>query len=239
MQQCEKVLVCPWNHDPAVVGTHVLLSVLNDSLRQSPVLVQVYASNVRTIDIPYPAADDTALKALAVLPDAPAPSTAMSAGAAAAHMDDTLLVQPRTAASHDQQQQHEHKPHRPPHELSAEVGELARREDVELAAAALHLPDACGYLRLAKLSDRWVPLEAHFGIPLFDDALNAAVLQRIEARRLFTAGQLRQYTRAVRTLALDVLDFIALMGGGDAGGGAVPLPTRQLVFDGERLSVVV
>ena len=151
----------------------MLVSVLNDALRQSPVLVQAYTygrAKPETLDLPFPDMPDfslTASAAAAAGADEPGPADAPAAAA----------------------------PTHAGHALPALAIELAQTPLAQSAAAALRFNSTCGYLRLLRLNEQWVPLEAHMGIPLFDGALNAAVLQRIEARRLFAAPSPHRHRR--------------------------------------------
>jgi hypothetical protein len=229
------VLLCTWNHDPSIVGVPVMLSVLNDALRLSPVLVIALAADrarVDTVDIPFPNAplpDDLAV--------GPAPLDDAAAAPAAAEAAPLEPSPPETPSAASVTPMEGMTPLRPAGAAQAAAA-LAADASVQRVAAALGLSSGCGYVRMARLGGRWVPLEAHFGLPLFDAALNATVLDRLAARQLLGAAGLRAHTRACRLFALDLLDFIARIGGAQVGSGAMPMPTRAVVFDGSQISVL-
>ena len=66
-----------------------------------------------------------------------------------------------------------------------------------------------GYVRLLKLDSGWVPLDMHFGIPLFDRTLNEDVCRRAAKAGTFASAEtLRKHAREQRGLALRLLTFV-------------------------------
>eukprot|EP00741_Cyanophora_paradoxa_P022376 tig00021462_g21602.t1 len=97
---------------------------------------------------------------------------------------------------------------------------------------------------------KWVPLELHFGVPLFDGAMTRTLLQTVRRRRLFDGPSVQRHKESSASLVNALRAFIAEhCGGGGAAGAAfgaagdlaqslappVPLPTRSLLFDGSQV----
>lgn len=231
------MLLCTWNHDPTIVNVSVLLATLNDALRQSPVLVQAYAHAGQKpvfADIPFPllpasrrasrqALSETASPVPATAADDNEPTTTVAPAAAEEPHGTILGADDEPVDVTDQ----------------ATLRALEASATVEQTVRALHLQHSIGYLRMMKLGDAWVPLEVQFGIPLFDNRLNAEILRRIGTLNLFDAHARVEHTRASRHLTLDLLDFVATLGGAEAssqGVALVPYPAKDVTFDGSVLS---
>eukprot|EP01113_Clastostelium_recurvatum_P032633 TRINITY_DN4219_c0_g1_i6.p1 TRINITY_DN4219_c0_g1~~TRINITY_DN4219_c0_g1_i6.p1 ORF type:complete len:867 (+),score=237.19 TRINITY_DN4219_c0_g1_i6:26-2626(+) len=71
----------------------------------------------------------------------------------------------------------------------------------------------------------WVPLEVHFGLPIFNTKLNRQVMDKIRDRQLFGEEALRHHSKQSRVLALRLLDFIATY---QTASGPVPHPATPL-----------
>ena len=108
----------------------------------------------------------------------------------------------------------------------------------------LHLEDVCGYIRLLKYSSRdgdavWVPLDLHFGIPLFSISLNEDICARVLRKRTFSEEGLTRFSRTSRTLALRVLHFVRLSRALELDSDVssrLPLPTHHMCFQQGVLS---
>jgi len=115
----------------------------------------------------------------------------------------------------------------------------------------LGLESTCGYIRLIRSGlvmpglekETWVPLDVHFGIPLFDQGLNKIICDRILSLNLFDSVHLRKHSRKTRELVLRLFHFIASHQDRhldvDADGGMltkIALPTHNISFDGKTLS---
>ena len=98
-----------------------------------------------------------------------------------------------------------------------------------------------GYVRLIKLDDGWAPLDLHFGIPLFDAALNDQVCKRaVKARTFSSSEQLRKHTRDQRELATRLLSFVASYQStrvrAETDDHAVPQPGANFIFQNGTVS---
>jgi hypothetical protein len=83
-------------------------------------------------------------------------------------------------------------------------------------AKVANLSRVCGFVKMLFLDDpttphgqRWVPLQVHYGLPLFSTAVTEATCTKIEQSRLFTEKNLQHVSKSNRRLALQLLDFIA------------------------------
>ena len=117
---------------------------------------------------------------------------------------------------------------------------------LKLLEEKLGLASTCGYLRMIRLgrpsedevADHWVPLDIHFGIPLFDQNLNKIICDRIQTSNLFDSTHLRTHSMNSRALALRLLHFIAshqdrsmVLDAEGSGISKVALPTHNVCFD--------
>jgi len=75
----------------------------------------------------------------------------------------------------------------------------------------LSLNSNCGYVRLTRTpSGGWALLDVHFGLPLFDLALNAQICIRVANSGLLQRSELRgRHSRNMRLLSLRFLSFMS------------------------------
>ena len=128
------------------------------------------------------------------------------------------------------------------------MGELRGGVTADAAAAVAKVVDslrcsrAVGYIRLIHLGGGWVPLDVHFGLPLFDARLNEAICQRAERVGTFRAAtELRRHVRETRELALRLLTFVASYHAGAPAGAelaAFPVPSESLLFENGALAML-
>ncbi|PAA70011.1 hypothetical protein BOX15_Mlig003542g1 [Macrostomum lignano] len=128
-------------------------------------------------------------------------------------------------------------------ELPGDQGALVSRLFSEL-----DLQCQCGYITLlceSAPSNGCTLLDLHFGVPLFDSGVTAAVCQGLIERELLSERNKAPLLRANRALTLSLLDFIAEWTGSAqpvvASGSrmATPLPSRSLQFFDSKLSYAV
>mmetsp|Transcript_39796 Transcript_39796/g.100327 ORF Transcript_39796/g.100327 Transcript_39796/m.100327 type:complete len:151 (-) Transcript_39796:51-503(-) len=116
---------------------------------------------------------------------------------------------------------------------------LTTHPHVRKLAARLHFDESIGFVRMMNLSDcvesdAWVPLEVHFGMPLFESCLNDACCAAISRLGLFDTANLEKHRFYNRELCVGLLSFIeevCLVNTDEAGlGERVPPPTSLVTF---------
>lgn len=111
---------------------------------------------------------------------------------------------------------------------------LHSHPSIKALSRVVPLESSFGFIRMKLIDNprsnvvKWVPLELHFGIPLFSIPLNRAVCEGIEKFRLFSDKNLSNYNKRSRMLALRVLDFISECNGEtvDLELGVIPYPSK-------------
>uniref|UniRef100_A0A1I8H1S7 Protein FAM91A1 n=1 Tax=Macrostomum lignano TaxID=282301 RepID=A0A1I8H1S7_9PLAT len=120
-------------------------------------------------------------------------------------------------------------------ELPGDQGALISSANAATSRCYVNLPPSNGCTLL----------DLHFGVPLFDSGVTAAVCQGLIERELLSERNKAPLLRANRALTLSLLDFIAEWTGSAqpvvASGSrmATPLPSRSLQFFDSKLSYAV
>mmetsp|Transcript_43609 Transcript_43609/g.70821 ORF Transcript_43609/g.70821 Transcript_43609/m.70821 type:complete len:489 (+) Transcript_43609:784-2250(+) len=105
----------------------------------------------------------------------------------------------------------------------------------------LKLGCSLGFIRLAKWQEDWVPLEVHFGLPLFKDDMNQQALQAIRDHSLCSEKSLHTHRENMQQLTSELTDFIQkYQNKGSALSENVlsRYPMVPLAFDGKELSIL-
>uniref|UniRef100_A0A7N9AXR4 Family with sequence similarity 91 member A1 n=1 Tax=Mastacembelus armatus TaxID=205130 RepID=A0A7N9AXR4_9TELE len=249
-QVYDRLLITSWGHDPGVVPTSNVLTMLNDALTHSAVLIQGHGVHGQgeTVHIPFPFDEEDlkgefsysnmcAHKALQKLKE---------------HVDLEHQCGYITMLNSNNR-------HRRRASDSAECGGLdtnGSTESFELVTEENN-GDKMGkvmrlVLSLPALSseDEWAPLELCFGMPLFSSELNRKVCRKIASHKLCSNESLQELLHSSRKLSLKVLSFVQSFQDGsqpsdlDSGvsnplsqppaESGVPLPALNLLFkDGQ------
>ncbi|XP_007898758.1 protein FAM91A1 [Callorhinchus milii] len=252
-QNFDRLLITSWGHDPGVVPTSNVLSMLNDALTHSAVLIQGYGihGHGETVHVPFPF-DEQQMKG------------EFSRSNMCAHQSLKVLSEKVdldhfcgyvTMLNHRVQ----HTNDRCLNAESDEKGESdspsgsdaqGSTESFELVADE-PVADTVSN-RITEVSTReheWMPLELCFGIPLFVSELNQTVCQKIATHGLCGKESLQKLLHSSRKLSLQVLNFVqSFQDPGDSDSGVatllnqpppdagVPLPAKNLIFKDGVLS---
>ncbi|XP_055490719.1 protein FAM91A1 isoform X1 [Leucoraja erinacea] len=253
LQGYDRLLITSWGHDPGVVPTSNVLSMLNDALTHSAVLIQGYGihGDGETTYIPFPfdeveingefsrsnMCSHRALKVLREKVDLE-------------HFCGFVnMVNPRACryngrrSSEDLDEKEEFESPSGSVQGSTESFELVADEPVADS----------GTKRTGEVStveQDWIPLEVCFGIPLFVSELNRHVCRKIAAHGLCGKENLLKLLHSSRKLSLQVLSFVqSFQETSDSDSGVtnlfpytssidagVPLPAKSLIFKDGVLS---
>uniref|UniRef100_A0A4W6CLY1 Family with sequence similarity 91 member A1 n=1 Tax=Lates calcarifer TaxID=8187 RepID=A0A4W6CLY1_LATCA len=226
-QVYDRLLITSWGHDPGVVPTSNVLTMLNDALTHSAVLIQVSAhTHMKTVHIPFPFDEEDLKgefsysnmcvhKALQKLKE---------------HVD--LEHQCGYVTMLNSNNRHRRRP----------------SDSQTFSLSFLSLTHA--FLSALSSEDEWVPLELCFGMPLFSSELNRKVCRKIASHKLCSNESLQELLHSSRKLSLKVLSFVQSFQDGsqpsdlDSGvsnplsqppaESGVPLPALNLLFkDGQ------
>uniref|UniRef100_A0A670Y327 Family with sequence similarity 91 member A1 n=1 Tax=Pseudonaja textilis TaxID=8673 RepID=A0A670Y327_PSETE len=261
-QGYDRLLITSWGHDPGVVPTSNVLTMLNDALTHSAVLIQGHGIHGvgETIHIPFPLdeaeqqGDFSRLnmgvhKALKMLRE---------------KMDLQHLCGYITMLN-----PFSHPVKRKLSDASEEKEdpELALGSDVNGSTESFEMVIEEPYIDpAAKQSPEvptteleWVPLELSFGIPLFSSDLNRKVCRKIASHGLCSRESLQKLLHSSRKLSLQVLSFVhsfqenistmellseasfsssasSLLSPLTSADAGVPLPAKNLMFKDGVLS---
>uniref|UniRef100_A0ACB8FFM0 Uncharacterized protein n=1 Tax=Sphaerodactylus townsendi TaxID=933632 RepID=A0ACB8FFM0_9SAUR len=260
-QGYDRLLITSWGHDPGVVPTSNVLTMLNDALTHSAVLIQGHGMHGigETIHMPFPF--DEA--------EQQGEFSRVNAGAHRA----LRILREKMDLQHfcgymTMLNPSSHHGHRKLSDASDGKGEpqLALGSDVNGSTESFEMvieeppvdPAAKQSPEVPTTELEWVPLELCFGIPLFSSELNRKVCQKIASHGLCSKDSLQKLLHSSRKLSLQVLSFVhsfqesistmdllseasfspslSLLSppaGADAG---VPLPAKNLMFKDGVLS---
>ncbi|RXN26114.1 FAM91A1 isoform X2 [Labeo rohita] len=248
-QAYDRLLITSWGHDPGVVPTSNVLTMLNDALTHSAVLIQGHGmhGHGETVHVPFPF-DDEDLKAEFSYSN-------MCAHKALKILRDKVDLEHQcgyiTMLNHNNRHRRRPSDADGDPELSGVLDANGSNESFELVTEENN-GDGSKKLGIEGSSseDEWVPLELCFGMPLFSSELNRKVCQRIVSHKLCSKDSLQELLHSSRKLALKVLSFVHSFQDGkqpadpDSGvsgplsqppaESGVPLPAINLLFkDGE------
>uniref|UniRef100_A0AAZ3R155 FAM91A1 n=1 Tax=Oncorhynchus tshawytscha TaxID=74940 RepID=A0AAZ3R155_ONCTS len=244
-QVFDRLLITSWGHDPGVVPTSNVLTMLNDALTHSAVLIQGHGlqGHGETVHVPFPF-DREDLKG------------EFSSSNMCVHKA-LLLLREKVDLEHQcgyitmlnpnsrhRRRASESSDGRDSH-LGGGLEANSSTESFELVTE-----DNNGGKQAAEVpltEDEWVPLELCFGMPLFSSELNRKICRKIASHGLCSKDSLQDLLHSSRTLSLNVLSFVQSFQGGshlDSGvsgplsqppaESGVPLPALNLIFkDGQ------
>ncbi|RVE66481.1 hypothetical protein OJAV_G00108030 [Oryzias javanicus] len=248
-QVYDRLLITSWGHDPGVVPTSNVLTMLNDALTHSAVLIQGHGmhGHGETVHIPFPFDEEDLKgefsysnmcvhKALQKLKE---------------HVD--LRHQCGYVTMLNSNNRHRRRASDPTEcrgdtHLGGGLDTNGSTESFELVTEE----NGEGRVKTDTLSseDEWVPLELCFGMPLFSSELNRKVCRKIASHKLCSSESLQELLHSSRKLSLKVLSFVQSFQDGsqlsdlDSGvsnplsqrlaESGVPLPSLNLLFkDGQ------
>ncbi|XP_072906565.1 protein FAM91A1 isoform X1 [Hemitrygon akajei] len=244
-QGYDRLLITSWGHDPGVVLTSNVLSMLNDALTHSAVLVQGFGihGEGETTYVPFPF-DEVEMNGEFSRSNM-CSHRALKALRAKVDLDHFCgfvnMLNPRARRSsgrrpsEDLDEKEEFESSSGSVQGSTESFELVTDEPVSDSAVKRTF-------EASTTEQDWIPLELCFGIPLFVSELNRRVCQKIAAHGLCGKESLQKLLHSSRKLSLQVLSFVqSFQETGDSDGTTlfpqtssidvgVPLPAKNLIF---------
>ncbi|KAL7830271.1 hypothetical protein SRHO_G00313980 [Serrasalmus rhombeus] len=209
-QAYDRLLITSWGHDPGVVPTSNVLTMLNDALTHSAVLIQGHGmhGHGEMVHIPFPFDEEDLKgefsytnmcvhKALKILRD----KVDLKHQCGYITMLNCNNRHRRRASDADVGGDSE---------LGAGFDANGSNESFELVAEENNGDGGKrhGTEGVSSVEDEWVPLELCFGMPLFSSELNRKVCQRIVSHKLCSKDSLQELLHSSRKLALKVLSFV-------------------------------
>ncbi|XP_031152196.1 protein FAM91A1 isoform X1 [Sander lucioperca] len=249
-QVYDRLLITSWGHDPGVVPTSNVLTMLNDALTHSAVLIQGHGmhGHGETVHIPFPFdAEDLkgefsysnmcVHKALQKLKE----NVDLEHQCGYITMLNSNNRHRRRASDSTECRGDTH--------LGGGLDTNGSTESFELVTEENN-GESKGKTDSLSSEDEWVPLELCFGMPLFSSELNRKVCQKIASHKLCCNESLQELLHSSRKLSLKVLSFVQSFQDGvqpsdlDSGvsnplsqppaESGVPLPALNLLFkDGQ------
>ncbi|XP_073319496.1 protein FAM91A1 isoform X1 [Pagrus major] len=212
-QVYDRLLITSWGHDPGVVPTSNVLTMLNDALTHSAVLIQGHGmhGHGETVHIPFPF-DEEDLKADFSYSNM---CTHKSLQKLKENVD--LEHQCGYITMLNANNRHRRRP-----SDSTECrgtffqgdthlgGGLDTNGSTESFELVTEENNGDGKVKTDTLNseDEWVPLELCFGMPLFSSELNRKVCRKIASHKLCCNESLQELLHSSRKLSLKVLSFV-------------------------------
>ncbi|XP_068431956.1 protein FAM91A1 isoform X2 [Clinocottus analis] len=247
-QAYDRLLITSWGHDPGVVPSSNVLTMLNDALTHSAVLIQGHGmhGHGETVHIPFPFDDEDLKgefsysnmcvhKALQTLKE----------NVDLEHQCGYITMlnannRHRRRASDSTECRGAWDTH-----LGGGLDNNGSTESFELVTEENN-GEIKGKTDTLSSEDEWVPLELCFGMPLFCSELNRKVCRKIASHKLCSNESLQELLHSSRKLSLKVLSFVQSFQDGmqpadlDSGvsnplsqppaESGVPLPALNLFF---------
>ncbi|XP_047239885.1 protein FAM91A1 isoform X1 [Girardinichthys multiradiatus] len=248
-QAFDRLLITSWGHDPGVVPTSNVLTMLNDALTHSAVLIQGHGmhGHGETVHIPFPF-DEEDLKGEFSYSNMCVHKALLKLKE---HVD--LEHQCGYITMLNSNNRHRRRTSdsvecRGETHLGGGLDTNGSTESFELVTE--ENSEGKGKTDALSSEDEWVPLELCFGMPLFSSELNRRVCRKIASHKLCSNESLQELLHSSRKLSLKVLSFVHLFQDGgqpsdpDSGvsnplsqppaESGVPLPSLNLLFkDGQ------
>ncbi|XP_078123232.1 protein FAM91A1 isoform X2 [Sander vitreus] len=244
-QVYDRLLITSWGHDPGVVPTSNVLTMLNDALTHSAVLIQGHGmhGHGETVHIPFPF-DAEDLKGEFSYSN-------MCVHKALQKLKENVDLEHQCGYITMLNSNNRHR-RRGSDSTECRGGGLdtnGSTESFELVTEENN-GESKGKTDSLSSEDEWVPLELCFGMPLFSSELNRKVCQKIASHKLCCNESLQELLHSSRKLSLKVLSFVQSFQDGvqpsdlDSGvsnplsqppaESGVPLPALNLLFkDGQ------
>ncbi|XP_072303558.1 protein FAM91A1 isoform X2 [Eucyclogobius newberryi] len=250
-QVYDRLLITSWGHDPGVVPTSNVLTMLNDALTHSAVLIQGHGmhGHGETVHIPFPF-DEEDLKGEFSYSN-------MCVHKALQKLKDFVDLEHQCGYITMLNSNDKHRRRlsdsgecRGETHLGGALDNNGSTESFELVTEENNGESKSKAESLSS-EDKWVPLELCFGMPLFSSELNRKVCRKIASHKLFSSESLQELLHSSRKLSLKVLSFVQSFQdsglGTDQDSGVsnplsqppaeagVPLPALNLLFKDGRL----
>nr|XP_057903599.1 protein FAM91A1 [Doryrhamphus excisus] len=249
-QAYDRLLITSWGHDPGVVPTSNVLTMLNDALTHSAVLIQGHGvhGHGETVHIPFPF-DQEELKG-----DFSYSNMCVHKALRKLREHVDLEHQCGYVTMLNSNNRHRRRPSdtiecRGDTHLGGGLDTNGSTESFELVTEENN-GDGKAKADALSCEDEWVPLELCFGMPLFSSELNRKVCRKIAAHKLCSGESLQELLHSSRKLSLKVLSFVQTFQDGaqpcdlDSGvsnplsqpppESGVPLPALNLLYkDGQ------
>ncbi|KAF3707467.1 Protein FAM91A1 [Channa argus] len=249
-QVYDRLLITSWGHDPGVVPTSNVLTMLNDALTHSAVLIQGHGmhGHGETVHIPFPF-DEEDLKGEFSYSN-------MCVHKALQKLKEHVDLQHQCGYITMLNSNNRHRRRtsdsaecRGDTHLGGGLDTNGSTESFELVTEDNN-GEGKGKADTLSSEDEWVPLELCFGMPLFSSELNRKVCRKIASHKLCSNESLQELLHSSRKLSLRVLSFVELYQDGSETAtldsntstplsqppveSGVPLPALNLLFqDGE------
>ncbi|XP_036949080.1 protein FAM91A1 isoform X4 [Acanthopagrus latus] len=208
-QVYDRLLITSWGHDPGVVPTSNVLTMLNDALTHSAVLIQGHGmhGHGETVHIPFPF-DEEDLKAEFSYSNM---CTHKSLQKLKEHVD--LEHQCGYITMLNANNRHRRRPSdstecRGDTHLGGGLDTNGSTESFELVTEENNGDGSKVKTDTLNAEDEWVPLELCFGMPLFSSELNRKVCRKIASHKLCCNESLQELLHSSRKLSLKVLSFV-------------------------------
>ncbi|XP_040044565.1 protein FAM91A1 isoform X1 [Gasterosteus aculeatus] len=249
-QVYDRLLITSWGHDPGVVPSSNVLTMLNDALTHSAVLIQGHGmhGHGESVHIPFPFnAED--LKGEFSYSN-------MCVHKALQKLKENVDLEHQcgyitmlNANNRHRRRASDSAECRGDTHLGGGLDNHGSTESFELVTDENN-GEIKGKTDPFSSEDEWVPLELCFGMPLFSSELNRKVCQKIASHKLCSNESLQELLHSSRKLSLKVLSFVQSFQDGmqpsdlDSGvsnplsqppaESGVPLPALNLIFkDGQ------
>ncbi|XP_043922525.1 protein FAM91A1 [Protopterus annectens] len=250
-QGYDRLLITSWGHDPGVVPTSSVLTMLNDALTHSAVLIQGYGiyGPGDTVHVPFPF-DEAELK------------NEFSRASMSVHKGITLLrdkldlnhfcgyISMLNSTSRQARRMSDDYDGKGDSELASSSDVNGSTESFEMVVEEAGSESTIRQTtEVSTTEQEWVPLELCFGIPLFSSDLNRRVCEKIASHGLCGKESLQKLLHSSRKLSLQVLNFVHsfqeivsvvdspsettlsnLLSPNPGADMGVPLPAKNLIF---------
>uniref|UniRef100_A0A672F8U5 Family with sequence similarity 91 member A1 n=1 Tax=Salarias fasciatus TaxID=181472 RepID=A0A672F8U5_SALFA len=251
-QVYDRLLITSWGHDPGVVPTSNVLTMLNDALTHSAVLIQGHGmhGHGETVHIPFPF-DEEDLKGEFSYSNMCVHKSLQKLKEQVDLEHQCGYITMLNSNNRHRRRASDSTECRDTH-LGGGLDTNGSTESFELVTEEnnARLRHGRPSARAHALSHEWVPLELCFGMPLFSSELNRKVCRKIASHKLCSTESLQELLHSSRKLSLKVLSFVQSFQDGtqpsdpDSGvsnplsqppaESGVPLPALNLLFkDGQ------
>jgi hypothetical protein len=258
LQRCDRVMLSGWEQEPNFVNVRVLLQVLNESLMNSPNLVQVFdedeANPSITFDVCFPyersEQEDPLHKEIVESVTREENKFSLDDGGDDVESQLALLTNMKGLTQlprDDNQEDEEYTPSTATN--TAYVPTKEEEDQIEVImkrlTEKLHLESSFGCVRMIRTrtadgNTRICPVELFFGIPLANQQLSEKVCNAIVKNDLFSADNLEKHTHNMRLMCKQFLDFIdAHLDNKLRFDDENTYPTRNIYFDGQKVSFIM
>ncbi|XP_005288838.2 protein FAM91A1 isoform X1 [Chrysemys picta bellii] len=256
-QGYDRLLITSWGHDPGVVLTSNVLTMLNDALTHSAVLIQGHGMHGmgETMHIPFPFEEAEQQgdfsrvnmgvhKALRILSDK----------VDLQHFCGYVTML-NPSSRHTNRKLSDASDGKGELELASGSDVNGSTESFEIVIEDTSVDSAAKQSPEVPTTElEWVPLELCFGIPLFSSELNRKVCRKIATHGLCRKESLQKLLHSSRKLSLQVLNFVysfqagistldllsdtssSLFSQPTSADIGVPLPAKNLMFKEGMLS---